>query len=322
MVSSNESNLSSSPLNKVFARNTNITTQYIVDDVARALLEDLSESATTNSSAANTNDKAPLAYLRLLASKDITAGLIPSDTNAHAHIICREDIVMCGREWAKHAFLLLDPTLQLNWHFNDGDLIPANSSLVDITGNARSILTGERTALNFLQMLSGTATTTANYVKHLTDATTQLLDTRKTIPSFRQAQKYAVACGGGSNHRMGLFDAFLIKENHIKACGSIKNAIDQAKRLHNEKIVEIEVESLLELKQAIAAGADIVMLDNFTTKQIQEAVSINNQQCKLEVSGNITEHRLAELAKTGVDFVSSGAITKHVRAVDLSLLIL
>lgn len=322
MVSLNKSNLSSSPLNKLFATNISISTQDIVNDAERALLEDLSASTSVITSSFNANDITQPAYLQYLAEKDITASLIAADSTARAHIICREDIVMCGREWATQAFLLLDRTLQLNWHFNDGDVVAANSSLVNITGNARSILTGERTALNFLQMLSGTATTTASYVKHLAGSATQLLDTRKTIPGFRQAQKYAVACGGGRNHRMGLFDAFLIKENHIKACGSIKNAIAQAKHLHNEITVEIEVESLPELEQAIAAGADIVMLDNFSTEQILRAVSINNQQCKLEVSGNITEKRLAELAKTSVDFVSSGAITKHVRAVDLSLLIL
>lgn len=320
MLSQNDSSVSNTPLNKRFSETVNIEIQDIISDVKRALIEDLCESNTNASSAIGS--EIPNVTIQLLASKDITACLIPSDTNCNAHIISREDIVLCGREWATQAFLMLDPSLKLDWHFKDGDVICANDSVVNISGNARAILTSERTALNFLQLLSGTATTTASYVKHLSGSVTQLLDTRKTIPSFRQAQKYAVACGGGKNHRMGLFDAFLIKENHIKACGSIPNAIFQAKSLHPEKTLEIEVETLQELKQAIAAGADIVMLDNFSTEQIQEAVSINNQQCKLEVSGNITEQRLAELAKTGVDFVSSGAITKHVVAVDLSLLII
>ena len=302
----------------------NITTQHITNDVARALIEDLSDPArnTQSDSSAFKSAEKQAAYIQDLASNDITASLIAPSSTAHAHIICRDDIVMCGRAWAQQAFLLLDPALELDWQFEDGDFIMANASLVHIRGNARAILSAERTALNFLQMLSGTASTTASYVEHLAGSHTQLLDTRKTIPGFRRAQKYAVACGGGKNHRMGLYDAFLIKENHIKACGSIKNAIEQAKHLHSEKLVEIEVESLPELEQAIAAGADIVMLDNFSTKQIQQAVSITKQRCKLEVSGNITEQRLAELAKTGVDFVSSGAITKHVNAVDLSLLML
>jgi nicotinate-nucleotide pyrophosphorylase (carboxylating) len=318
--SQKDSRLSNSPLNKKFTENVNIEMHHIINDVKRALIEDLSELNVEVVDSLNSDESK--ATVHSLAAKDITANLISSDANCEAHVICREDIVMCGREWATQAFLILDPNIQLNWHFNDGDAVAANASLVNIKGNARCILTSERTALNFLQLLSGTATTTASYVKHLSGSATQLLDTRKTIPGFRQAQKYAVACGGGKNHRMGLFDAFLIKENHIKACGSIPNAIFQAKSLHPEKTLEIEVESLQELEQAIAAGTDIAMLDNFSTEQIQKAVSINNQQCKLEVSGNITEQRLAELAKTGVDFVSSGAITKHVKAVDLSLLIL
>ncbi len=290
----------------------------IVDDVNRALHEDLNDhmfAAPPNSNGAARSQAGD-------GQHDITALLIDAETKAKAHIITREDIILCGRDWAHQSFSILDPSLSMDWHFKDGDFIKANTSIVNIEGNARSILTAERTALNFMQMLSGTATTTAHYVKYLAGSGTQLLDTRKTIPGFRQAQKYAVACGGGKNHRMGLFDAFLIKENHIKACGSIKNAILQAKHLQTKKSVEIEVENLDELQQAIDAGADIIMLDNFSTEQIHQAVSINNQRCKLEVSGNITEQRLTELAKTGVDFVSSGAITKHVQAVDLSLLFL
>lgn len=284
--------------------------QYQVNvkqDVQAALFEDLSP-------------KPYAPYVSLNCLDDITAMLIDADAQAQAKIITREDIVMCGQAWAHEAFYQVDPELILTWHFKDGDRAKASSNLLSISGNARAILTAERTALNFLQMLSATATTTARYVELLEGSNTKLLDTRKTIPRFRQAQKYAVACGGGANHRIGLFDAYLIKENHIKACGSISNAINQAKRLQSQKLVEIEVENLEELREAITAGADIVMLDNFSTELIQEAVSLNKHQCKLEVSGNITSERLKELAKTGVDYVSSGAITKHINAVDLSLL--
>lgn len=254
-------------------------------------------------------------------SNDVTAMLIPEDNQASAYIITREDIVLCGVEWAKQSFARVDSNIEQQWLYNDGDHVSANSTLVNLQGNARSLLTAERTALNFLQLLSGTATTTYQYTKYLAGTRTQLLDTRKTIPGFRMAQKYAVTCGQGKNHRIGLFDAYLIKENHIKACGSIGAAVSKAKSLHPEKQVEVEVENLEELSLAIAAGADIVMLDNFSTNLIQEAVLLNNQQCKLEVSGNITEERLTELAETGVDYVSTGAITKHLKAVDLSLLI-
>jgi nicotinate-nucleotide pyrophosphorylase (carboxylating) len=281
----------------------------IKQDVNRALVEDLCLTPQTNGQLID-------------ASNDITAMLIDAETVAEAKIITREDIVLCGQAWASEAFKQIDPSIALTWQVNDGDAVDANSTLLVIKGKARAILSAERTALNFLQMLSGTATTTAYYVKCLQGSRTRLLDTRKTIPGFRQAQKYAVACGGGKNHRIGLYDAYLIKENHIKACGSITNAIIQAKHLQSEKPVEIEVENLEELTQAIAAGADIIMLDNFSTKLVYEAVTLNNEQCKLEVSGNITLERLAELAKTGVDYISSGAITKHVKAVDLSLLIL
>ncbi len=251
---------------------------------------------------------------------DITAMLIDSDTLASAKIITREDIVVCGIAWAEQAFKTVDENISVSWQCKDGEHLNSNKTLVEIKGNAQAILTAERTALNFLQMLSATATTTAKYTQYLSESKTRLLDTRKTIPGFRQAQKYAVMCGGGSNHRMGLYDAYLIKENHISACGGIENAIQKARQLHPGKTIEVEVENLNELSQAISANADIVMLDNFDVEQIHEAVSINNQQCKLEVSGNITEERLAELAETGIDFVSSGAITKNISAVDLSLL--
>jgi nicotinate-nucleotide pyrophosphorylase (carboxylating) len=299
-----------------------INEETILGDVTRALIEDLSPNAEDLVPSSYRKSEENQAFLKSLAKQDITASLIGDSTQAHANVITREDIVVCGRAWAQQAFMLIDPSLLLTWHCHDGERMAPNSVLFDIKGSAKAILTAERTALNFLQMLSGTATTTAKYAAYLAGSPTSLLDTRKTIPGFRQAQKYAVSCGGGKNHRMGLYDAFLIKENHIKACGSISNAIKQAKDLQTEQPVEIEVESLDELAESICAGADIVMLDNFSTKQIQEAVSINNHRCKLEVSGNITEERLTELAKTRVDYISSGAITKNVTAVDLSLLIL
>lgn len=252
---------------------------------------------------------------------DITAQLVDDNAIVTAVIIAREQGIVCGIDWASEAFIQLDPTIQLNWLVKDGDLVKENQTLVSIKGNGQAILTGERTALNFLQTLSGTATTTYQYVKLLGSSKTRLLDTRKTLPNLRLAQKYAVKCGGGQNHRIGLFDAFLIKENHISACGSIKAAINKARSMQADKPIEVEVENLNELQQAIDAKADIVMLDNFNTKQILAAVELNKRACKLEVSGNITDARLQELANLGVDFVSSGALTKHVHALDLSLLI-
>ncbi len=254
-----------------------------------------------------------------LPANDITANLIDNDTQAKATIITREDCVVCGTDWADAAFTLIDTKIRIDWHAADGDKVSANTPLCSISGPARGILTAERTALNFLQTLSGTATVTNYYASILKDSPTRILDTRKTLPGLRLAQKYAVKCGGGKNHRVGLFDAFLIKENHIMACGGIAKAISQAKRNQPDKPVEVEVENLDEFSVAKDAGADIVMLDNFTNEQIQRAVDINQGQCKLEVSGNITDERLFSLGSLGVDYISSGALTKHVQAVDLSL---
>ncbi|MGQ8364776.1 carboxylating nicotinate-nucleotide diphosphorylase [Glaciecola sp. 1036] len=273
----------------------------VEQDVKQALIEDLGGSLNINN--------------------DITAMLIDKEKTAQAQIIAREPGVLCGKAWTTMAFSMVDSSLKINWLVDDGDAFSENQTLVQIIGNARAILTAERTALNFLQMLSGTATMTQRYVKLLGNSNTKLLDTRKTIPYFRHAQKYAVFCGGGQNHRMGLFDAFLIKENHIKSCGDIKTAVDKARLLSPGAPVEVEVESLEELSIAIQSGCDIIMLDNFNNQQIQKAVEINNQVCKLEVSGNITDDRLQELANLGVDYVSSGALTKNVKAIDLSLLI-
>lgn len=250
---------------------------------------------------------------------DITASLIPANQQAVATIITREDCVLCGSGFVNEVFLQLGNQVSIQWHATDGDRLSANSLICTLHGPARALLTGERTALNFLQLLSGTATTTAHYVRYLEGSTTRLLDTRKTLPGLRFAQKYAVSCGGGLNHRFGLFDAFLIKENHIAAAGSIIQAVQQARQNFPGKPVEVEVENLDELKQALTAGADIIMLDNFSTPEIRQAVLLNQGRAKLEVSGNITSERLSELAATGVDFISSGALTKHVQAIDLSM---
>lgn len=250
---------------------------------------------------------------------DITAQLIPAEQHAHATIITREDAVLCGRAWVEQVFLQLGGAVHISWQADDGDVITAGSTICELEGPARAILTGERTALNFLQTLSGVATTTAEYVSHLTGTTTRLLDTRKTVPGLRTALKYAVVCGGGHNHRVGLYDAYLIKENHIMACGSIAAAVSKARELNPGKPVEVEVESLTEYQLALDAGADIIMLDNFSIEDIRTAVNARTEGTQLEVSGNITHERLRELAATGVDFISSGALTKHIRATDLSL---
>ncbi|WP_199529481.1 carboxylating nicotinate-nucleotide diphosphorylase [Pseudoalteromonas sp. bablab_jr010] len=250
---------------------------------------------------------------------DITAQLIPENEPANAKVITREDCVFCGKDIILEVFNQVDPTVNVEVLVNDGDKVAANSTLFTASGSARAILTAERTALNFVQTLSGTATTTAHYVKELEGTTTQLLDTRKTIPGLRALQKYAVKCGGGANHRIGLFDAFLIKENHIAACGGIDKAVAQAKINHPTKPVEVEVESLDELEQAITAGADIIMLDNFTVEQIQQAVVLTDKRAKLEVSGNMTLETLKTYSQAGVDFISSGALTKNLQSIDLSM---
>ena len=216
-------------------------------------------------------------------------------------------------------FKQVDPSVAVAVLVEDGDTLSENQTLFTAKGNARAILTAERTALNFVQTLSGTATTTAHYVKELEGTGTQLLDTRKTIPGMRLLQKYAVKCGGGENHRIGLFDAFLIKENHIAACGGIENAVSQAKANHPSKKVEVEVENLDELTLALDAGADIIMLDNFTVEMINKAITITSKRAKLEVSGNMTLETLRTYSQAGVDYISSGALTKHVKALDLSM---
>ncbi|MBD3776181.1 MAG: carboxylating nicotinate-nucleotide diphosphorylase [Thiotrichales bacterium] len=250
---------------------------------------------------------------------DLTADLIPADAQATARIISREAAVICGRPWFDEVFQQVDEDITIEWHVKEGESVVENQLLCVIKGSARSILTAERTALNFLQTLSATATTTAHYVEQLKDSRTRLLDTRKTLPSLRMAQKYAVVCGGGKNHRIGLYDAILIKENHIMAAGGIAQAVGAAKRRHPNTTVEVETENLDEVQQALQAGADIIMLDNFTLEMMHNAVQQVNGRAKLEVSGNVEIEQLPQLAETGVDFISSGAITKHIRAIDLSM---
>lgn len=254
-----------------------------------------------------------------IGSGDINALLIPASQRARARVISRENCCFCGRLWVDEIFRQLDSEVKIHWHLEDGDQVQANQVLFVLEGPARSLLTGERTALNFVQTLSGTASISAHYAGLVAGSGVQLLDTRKTLPGLRRAQKYAVLCGGGHNHRFGLYDAFLIKENHIAACGGITEAVEAARLLAPEKPVEVEVETLEQLEEALNAGADIVMLDNFALEELKQAVALNGGRAKLEASGNVTEAGLAELAATGVDYISIGALTKHCRAVDLSM---
>ena len=250
---------------------------------------------------------------------DITALLTPEDEQATATIISREDMILAGQPWVNALIAAFDPSVQIIWLKNDGDLVFANETIFKLAGSARSLLTVERPALNFVQTLSAVATKTAEYVKQLDGLNTKLLDTRKTLPGLRIAQKYAVAVGGGQNHRLGLFDAFLIKENHIMAAGGIAQAIAKAHQIAPGKPVEVEVETWAELDQALEAQAEIVMLDNFSQQQMIDAVKHVAGRCKLEASGNITIANLREVASTGVDYISMGVLTKDVKAVDLSM---
>lgn len=250
---------------------------------------------------------------------DITALLTPEDEQATATIISREDMILAGQPWVNALIAAFDSSVQITWLKNDGDLVRANETIFKLAGSARSLLTVERPALNFVQTLSAVASKTAEYVKQLDGLNTKLLDTRKTLPGLRIAQKYAVAVGGGQNHRLGLFDAFLIKENHIMAAGGIAQAITKAHQIAPGKPVEVEVETWAELEQALEAQADIVMLDNFSQQQMIDAVKHVAGRCKLEASGNITIANLREVASTGVDYISMGVLTKDVKAVDLSM---
>jgi len=268
------------------------------------------------------SDIAPLVALALeedIGSGDITAGLVSADEKAIATVITREPGVLCGTQFVDAVFDAVDSSLEVAWLKVDGDKLKANDTLFTVSGAARSILTAERAALNFLQMLSGTASYSAKLAALVEGTSARLLDTRKTIPGFRLAQKYAVTCGGCHNHRIGLYDAFLIKENHIAACGGIREAIETARANAPGKPVEIEVESLDELSEALNARADRVMLDNFSLDDMRQAVALNNAQAELEASGNVTESTLRDIAETGVDFISIGALTKVIMPLDLSM---
>ena len=254
-----------------------------------------------------------------IGDADITALLTPEDEQATATIISREDMILAGQPWVNAIIQAYDPSIKITWLKNDGDRVKANETIYKLAGSARSLLTIERPALNFVQTLSAVATKTAEYVQYLEGTHTKLLDTRKTLPGLRIAQKYAVAIDGGQNHRLGLFDAFLIKENHIMAAGGIEQAIAKAHQIAPDKLVEVEVETWDELNQALEAKADIVMLDNFSQQQMIDAVKHVAGRCKLEASGNITLDNLHEVAKTGVDYISMGVLTKDVKAIDLSM---
>lgn len=254
-----------------------------------------------------------------IGSGDITAGLIPADKAGHARIITREPMVVAGIPWAEAVFHQVDPRIQARWQAAEGDRLEANALLLELEGPARSLLTAERSALNFLQLLSATATAVARLLPLLEGTRARLLDTRKTLPGLRIAQKYAVAVGGGLNHRLGLFDAFLIKENHIMAAGGISAAVAAARRLAPGKPVEVEVETMDELEQALAAGADIVMLDDFSLADMARAVTHTAGRARLEASGGMNAERLRAVAATGVDYISMGALTKDVKAIDLSM---
>lgn len=254
-----------------------------------------------------------------IGSGDITANLIPNSQQASAQVITRQTAVVCGVAWVDETFRQVDPGLTIQWQVEDGQRVVANQVLFTCIGSARSLLTAERTALNFLQTLSGTATISQHYADLVAGTDVKLLDTRKTLPGLRTAQKYAVTCGGCFNHRIGLFDAFLIKENHIMACGSIEQAIRQAHKSAPGKKVEVEVETLQQLQHAVAAKADVVMLDNFSYQDLGDAVKLTAEKLKLEASGNISEDSLLETAQTGVDYISIGSLTKHCLAIDLSM---
>jgi nicotinate-nucleotide pyrophosphorylase (carboxylating) len=266
----------------------------IRSDVARALAEDI-------------------------GSGDVTARLVPENQTAHARVVIREAAVLCGSAWFDEVFHQIDPETRVNWHAKDGDRVSANQVLCEIDGRARSLLTGERTALNFLQTLSGVATRTRTFVDAVARTKATILDTRKTLPGLRQALKYAVRCGGASNHRMGLYDGILIKENHIAAAGGIGPVLRQARQVAGNVPIQIEVESIAQLSAAIEAGATLILLDNFDLAGLREAVKVSAGRAALEASGGVNLDTVRAIAETGVDRISIGSLTKDVRAVDLSM---
>ncbi len=272
--------------------------------------DDLQQAVTVNVRAALAED---------IGGGDVSAELIDADAHAQARVITREPGVFCGEPWVREACRQVSGAIRIDFGVVDGDRVAPNDVLFHLEGPARGMLTAERTMLNFAQLLSGTATQTRRYADLIEGTGARLLDTRKTVPGLRTAQKYAVRCGGGHNHRMGLFDAFLIKENHVAAAGGIANAIQRARSLHPALTLEVEVESLGQLDEAIAAGADIVMLDNFSLADTRQAVQTAGRRVKLEASGNIDENTIVEIAQTGVDYISLGIITKRVMPMDLSM---
>lgn len=254
-----------------------------------------------------------------VGSGDISAALIDATHSVEAQIKSREPAIVCGIPWVNSVYRQIDPSVQLTWLVQEGEVVIPNQIWVRLAGTARSLLTGERSALNWLQTLSGTATCVSQYIAALKGTKTELLDTRKTIPGLRTAQKYAVRMAGGRNHRMGLYDAYLIKENHLVSCGSITQAVSLAQQQQPGKIIEVEVENLLQLDEALALKVDIIMLDNFELPEIEKAVIRNRGQAKLEVSGNITLDNIRQIAATGIDYISVGSLTKHLHAIDLSM---
>lgn len=260
-----------------------------------------------------------LALAEDIGQQDLTADLIPANSMATATILNREPATLCGQDWVMEVFKQVDPSISITWHFKDGDHLEADNLICTLNGPARSLLTGERTAMNYLQTLSATATLSSNYAAQVEGFDVKVLDTRKTIPGFRLAQKYAVRCGGCHNHRIGLYDGILIKENHINAAGSIAAAIAQAKTLHPDIAIEVEVENFEEMAQALAGQADIILLDNFDIAMLKQAVERNQGQALLEASGNVNLTTVRAIAETGVDRISVGALTKDIKAIDLSM---
>ncbi len=269
----------------------------------------------------NIKQQIKLALEEDIGSGDVTAELINNERQAHATVVCREPGILAGSAWFDLVFQQLAPEIKIHWLLSDASVIKANQEICTFSGSARSILTGERTALNFLQLLSGTATTVHQYVQAISGTKAKLLDTRKTIPGLREAQKYAVRCGGGKNHRTGLYDMVLIKENHIASAGSITLALHAAQRRYPNLSIEVEVENLIELEEALDAGAKRILLDNMPNDILRQAVKINQNRAKLEASGNVTINTIHEIALTGVDYISIGAITKNLKALDLSLIL-
>ena len=254
-----------------------------------------------------------------IGTGDVTAASFSNNETATAIVICREEAVLCGQNWFELVFHQLDSDITIDWISHDGDLIEIDTTICKLNGNAQAILIGERTALNFIQTLSGTATKTKSYVDRISGTDAQILDTRKTLPGMRYAQKYAVRCGGGKNHRMGLYDAILIKENHIATSGSIAKAVHSAKEQNPSLKLGVEVETIEQLEESLTTQADVILLDNFSLSELEAAVGLTDGKKKLEASGNMTLENIREVAKTGVDYISIGAITKHVQAVDFSM---